>query len=121
MRTVPDRLFDSSLRKGETTRMKMAAFIAVILSGSVALAADRQWKDAKVTRIASGTENNGVVVGATGTTTVGGVVKSNTMYYWIETEDMITFSTTPITRQLRRLCPANTAEVARPSHTEWNH
>lgn len=46
-------------------------------------------KDAKVTRIASSTENNGAVVGTTGTMAVGGVIKSDTMYYWIETEDMI--------------------------------
>src|SRR5271166_1642848 len=69
--------------------MRSVAFIVVLLCAFVALARDRQWKDGKVTRIASSTENNGVVVGTAGTTAVGGVVKSNTMYYWIETEDMI--------------------------------
>ncbi len=69
--------------------MRRVAFIVVVLCACVALANDRHWKDAKVVRITSSSENNGVVVGTTGTTAVGGVVKTNTMYYSIETDDMI--------------------------------
>jgi hypothetical protein len=68
--------------------MRRVAFIVAVLCACVALANDRHWKDAKVVRIASSGENNGVVVGTTGTTAIGGMVKTNTMYYWIETDDM---------------------------------
>lgn len=68
--------------------MRKAVCVFVVLFASLALAGNRQWKDAKVTRIASSTENSGVVATTTGTTTVGGVVKNTSMYYWIETEDM---------------------------------
>jgi hypothetical protein len=67
---------------------QVIALLFVVVCVSVALANARQWKDAKVIRIASSTENNGVVVGTTGTTAVGDMTKSTSMYYWIETEDM---------------------------------
>jgi hypothetical protein len=68
--------------------MKRGALILAILYAAVALAAPRQWKDAKVTRISSTIHDNGVVVGTVGTTVVGGRVQSESTFYWIETEDI---------------------------------
>ncbi len=67
--------------------MRSIALVFFILSATPALANTRQWQDAKVTRIASNTEDNGVVVGTVGTTMVGGRVQSESTFYWIETAD----------------------------------
>jgi hypothetical protein len=67
--------------------MRSIALVFVFLSATVVLANNRQWQEAKVTRIASSTEDNGVVVGTVGTTVVGGRVQSESTFYWIETAD----------------------------------
>jgi hypothetical protein len=68
--------------------MRSLAFLVILLSASVTFADNRQWKEAKVARIASSVEDNGVVVGAVGTTVVGGRIRTSAMYYWLETEDI---------------------------------
>ncbi len=68
--------------------MRNVAFVVILLSASVALANDRQWRDAKVTQISSSSEDNGVVVGTVGTTVVGGQIRSESTFYWIETADL---------------------------------
>jgi hypothetical protein len=67
--------------------MRSLALVFVFLGVSVAVANNRGWKDAKVTRIASSISDNGVVVGTVGTTVVGGRVQSESTFYWIETAD----------------------------------
>jgi hypothetical protein len=67
--------------------MKRTALMVAILCASVTLANNREWKDAKVTRIDSSSDDNGVVVGTVGTTVVGGRIRSESTFYWIETAD----------------------------------
>jgi hypothetical protein len=67
--------------------MKNVALVFVMLYSTVALAAPRAWQDAKVIQISSSSEDNGVVVGRVGTTVVGGRIRSDTTFYWIETAD----------------------------------
>jgi hypothetical protein len=62
--------------------------VFIFLSASVASANNRDWKDAKVARIASSLNDEGVVVGTVGTTAVGGHIQSSTIYYWLETQDI---------------------------------
>ena len=63
--------------------MRKAALILVTLFASVAIANNRQWKDAKVINIAS--ESGGAAVGTIGTTMVGvPIIKT---FYWIQTDD----------------------------------
>lgn len=64
------------------------ALILVVLCATVALATDRQWTEAKVTRIASSLNDEGVVVGTVGTTTIGGHIQSSSIYYWLETSEI---------------------------------
>jgi hypothetical protein len=68
--------------------MRCLALVLVLLSASVALANNRQWKEAKVARIASSVEDNGAVVGTVGTTAIGGRIQSTATYYWLETDDI---------------------------------
>jgi len=63
--------------------MRNAALIFLILFASVALANNRQWKDAKVVNITS--ESGGAAVAAIGTTMVG--VPITKVFYWIQTDD----------------------------------
>lgn len=57
--------------------------LVVILLASVAIAKDRQWKDAKVAKITS--DVSGAVVVPVGTSLVG--VHIVRLFYWIETDD----------------------------------
>jgi hypothetical protein len=68
--------------------MKSLALALILLNASVALANNRDWKDAKVARIASSLNDEGVVVGTVGTTVVGGHIQSSSIYYWLETADI---------------------------------
>jgi hypothetical protein len=71
--------------------MRSLALVLVLLTASVGLADNnkRQWKDAKVAKIASSVEDNGAVVGTVGTTIIGGRIQTSATYYWLETEDII--------------------------------
>jgi hypothetical protein len=68
--------------------MRKLALILAILSAVAASANNREWKEAKVTRIASSLSDDGVVVGTVGTTTIGGHIQSSSIYYWLDTEDV---------------------------------
>jgi PEGA domain len=63
--------------------MRIPALILAILCASVALANNRQWKDAKVVNITS--ESGGAAVAAIGTTMVGAPITK--VFYWIQTDD----------------------------------
>lgn len=63
--------------------MKRVALILAILCATVALANDRQWKDAKVANITS--QSGGAVAAPIGTMIVG--VPITKTFYWIETND----------------------------------
>jgi hypothetical protein len=65
--------------------MKSAALIfAVLCCTSVALASNREWKDAKVVNITS--ESGGAVAAPIGTMIVG--VPITRTFYWIQTDDI---------------------------------
>jgi hypothetical protein len=69
--------------------MKTLAFVFILMSASVAFANDkREWKEAKVARIASSVEDNGTVAGTVGTTVIAGRIQTSSLYYWLETEDV---------------------------------
>lgn len=69
--------------------MKYIALLFLLLSASTTLANDkRDWKEAKVARIASSVEDNGAVAGAVGTTVIAGRIQTSAMYYWLETDDV---------------------------------
>lgn len=68
--------------------MRILTFVVILLSASVAFADNRQWKEAKVARIASSVEDSGAVVGTVGTTVIGGEIRTEGTYYWLETEDI---------------------------------
>jgi hypothetical protein len=63
-------------------------FILLSLSASVAFADNRQWKEAKVARIASSVEDNGTVADTVGTTVIAGRIQTSALYYWLETDDV---------------------------------
>lgn len=90
--------------------MKRIAFISILLCVPLlALANNRPWKDAKVIRIASSINDNGVVLGTVGTTTIGGHIQGESTFYWIETaETTYVLSTTyDSMRNWRRPKPLN--------------
>jgi hypothetical protein len=68
--------------------MRILAFVVILLSASVAFADNRQWKEAKVARIASSVEDKGAVAGTVGTTVIAGRIRTEGTYYWLETEDI---------------------------------
>jgi hypothetical protein len=63
--------------------MRNLALVFAFLGASVALANNRQWKDAKVINITS--ESGGAVAAPVGTMVVG--VPITKTFYWIQTED----------------------------------
>jgi hypothetical protein len=65
--------------------MRKFAFVFLFLSVSVALAANRQWTDAKVAKITS--ENGGAAAVPIGGAIVG--VPITKTFYWIETADTV--------------------------------
>src|SRR5947209_517542 len=69
--------------------MRILALVFVFLSASVALANNRQWKDANVVSIISSSQNAGVVVAPIGTMLAGVPITTNTTLYQIETDDMV--------------------------------
>jgi hypothetical protein len=64
--------------------MRTATLILVVLCASVALANNRQWKDAKIINITS--ESGGAVAAPVGTMMVG--VPITKTFYWIQTDDI---------------------------------
>ena len=64
--------------------MRNATLIFVVLCASVALANNRQWKDAKVVNITS--QQGGAVAAPVGTMIVG--VPITRTFYWIQTDDI---------------------------------
>lgn len=72
-------VLESALVRGS---MKYLAFVFLLLAASATLANDkRDWKEAKVARIASSVEDDGAVVGSVGTAVVGGRIRTTAMYY----------------------------------------
>jgi hypothetical protein len=83
--------------------MRTVTLVLVILCASIALADNRQWKDAKVVNITS--DAGGAAAASTGTIAVA--VPINRTFYWIQTEDMTYVlgpAITPCGRVFRR-CP----------------
>lgn len=83
--------------------MRNTTLIFFFLCSSVALANDRQWKDAKVVNIT--TDTGGAAAASTGGVAVA--VPITRTFYWIQTEDMTYVlgpAITPCGRVLRR-CP----------------
>lgn len=64
--------------------MRNAILIFVVLCASVALANNRQWKDAKVVNITS--QQGGALAAPVGTMIVG--VPITRTFYWIQTDDI---------------------------------
>ena len=83
--------------------MRTVALALVILCASIALADNRQWKDAKVVKITS--DSGGAAAASTGTIAVA--VPITRTFYWIETED-ITYVLGPVVSPCGRVfrrCP----------------
>lgn len=69
--------------------MKHLALILVIFCATAVTAKPREWKDANVAAIESNTSNGGVAVIPIGGILAGVPITRTTIFYRIETEDMV--------------------------------
>jgi hypothetical protein len=69
--------------------MRNLALLLVVLFATTVTAKDREWKEAKVAAIESSTSNGGVAVIPIGGMIAGVPITRTTVFYRIETDDMI--------------------------------
>jgi hypothetical protein len=80
--------WDGRIRGAEEPTMRIAVLVFALLCATTVLAKDRQWQEAKVTKVSSSVEDTGAVAATVGTTAVAGRIQTTAMYYWLETADI---------------------------------